>query len=261
MVPAEALTERGVEPWLATSLLDAGRLTGNQLRCLEQGFALYWQRCADLYARAPRSWFPPRQTNLLIASEARGISPYLEPFGGTSSMLYTSDLDTHPEYVAALLVHMERLSLLRSVKATVAYNLSYWFDRDAASRQAFADAARRAERPDAAGFAALASAFDWIDELLHDPLRAPAQEATEPFFSIDGADLYVPKRLQPQLMALADAAEAAVRHAMDSVAPPAGASTVAPKRALDDLCDWLLQKPGPCDRARPARRHALDSGT
>ncbi len=242
VVPAEALTERGVEAWLATSLLDTGRLTGNQLRCLEQGFALYWQRCADLYARAPRSWFPPRQTNLLIASEARGISPYLEPFGGTSSMLYTSDLDTHPEYVAALLVHMERLSLLRSVKATVAYNLSYWFDRDPASRQAFADAAHRAERPDAAGFAALASAFDWVDELLHDPLRAPAQEATEPFFSINGADLYVPKRLQPQLMALADAAEAAVRSAMESVAPTASTAVAAPKRALDDLCDWLLQK-------------------
>ncbi len=241
VVPAEALTERGVEPRFASSLLDSGRLTDNQLRCLERGFALYWQRCTDLYARAPRSWFPPRQTNLLIASEARGIAPYLEPFGGTSSMLYTSDLDTHPEYVAVLLLHMERLSLLRSVKATVAYNLSYWFDRDPASRKAFADAAHRAERPDAAGFAALASAFDWIDELLHDPLRAPAQEATEPFFSIDGADLYVPKRLQPQLMALADAAEAAVRQAMDSIAPLAGASTVAPKRALDDLCDWLAE--------------------
>jgi hypothetical protein len=241
VVPAEALTERGVEAWLATSLLDSSRLTGNQLRCLEQGFAMYWQRCADLYARAPRSWFPPRQTNLLIASEARGISPYLEPFGGTSSMLYTSDLDTHPEYVAALLVHMERLSLLRSVKATVAYNLSYWFDRDPSSRQAFADAARRAERPDAAGFSALAAAFDWIDEFLHDPLRAPAQEATEPFVSINGADLYVPKRLQAQLMTLADAAEAAVRAAMDTAAPATGVPGAAPNRALDDLCDWLAQ--------------------
>ena len=241
VVPAEALTEQGVEAWLASSLLDAGRLTGDQLRCLEQGFALYWQRCADLYARAPRSWFPPRQTNLLIASEARGIAPYLEPFGGTSSMLYTSDLDTHPEYVAALLVHMERLSLLRSVKASVAYNLSYWFDRDAASRQAFADAAHCAKRPDAAGFSALAAAFSWIDELLHDPLRAPALEATEPYFSINGADLYVPKRLQPQLMALADAAEAAVRSAMESVDPPASTPVAAPRRALDELCDWLEQ--------------------
>ena len=241
VVPAEALTEQGVEAWLASLLLDAGRLTSDQLRCLEQGFALYWQRCADLYARAPRSWFPPRQTNLLIASEARGIAPYLEPFGGTSSMLYTSDLDTHPEYVAALLVHMERLSLLRSVKATVAYNLSYWFDRDQVSRLAFADAAQRAQRPDAAGFAALATAFDWIDELLHDPLRAPALEATEPYFSINGADLYVPKRLQPQLMALADAAEAAVRSAMNTVTPAVSTSAAAPNRALDDLCDWLEQ--------------------
>lgn len=241
VVPAEALTERGVDVVLASLLLDAGRLTSDQLRCLEQGFALYWRRCRDLYTRAPRSWFPPRQTNLLIASDAGGITPYLEPFGGTSSMLYTSDLDTHPEYVAALLVHMERLSLLRSVKATVAYNLSYWFDRDQASRQAFADAARRARRPDAAAFVALAATFDWIDELLHDPLKAPSQEATEPFFSVTGADLYVPKRLQAQLMALADAAEAAVRCAMDTAAPSAGIPPAGAGRALDDLCDWLAQ--------------------
>ncbi len=191
-----------------------------------------------LHAAAPGAWFPPRQTNLLVVADADGVLPYLEPFRGTSSMLYVADLDTHPEYVAALLVHMERLSLLRSVTATVAYNLSYWFERDAASRQAFADAARRARRPDAAAFVALAEAFGWIDELLHDPLRVPQQELAEPYIHISGADLYVPKRLQPQLMALGTAAEGAVRAALNSTVP-----TAAPARSgtLDALCDWLVQ--------------------
>lgn len=241
LLPAEALTESGTEPALASLLVRSGRLTAEQLHCLEEGFALYWQRCSDLYARAPRSWFAPRLTNLLIASEERGITPYLEPFGGTSSMLYTSDLDTHPEYVAALLVHLERLSLLRHVPATVAYNLSYWFDRDEHSRRAFAKAARTAQRPDAAGFVALAEALGWVDELLHDPLHPPPAQATEPHVHIDGADLYVPKRLQPQLMALTEAAQTAVLGAMNAAAPAAGPVRASSAPALDALCEWLVQ--------------------
>ncbi len=241
VVPAEALGERGIDPHVSDFLVNARRLTTSQLLCLEQGVTLYWQRCRDLYARAPGSWFPPRQTNLLVVADENGVTPYLEPFGGTSSMLYVADLDTHPEYVAALLVHMERLSLLRSVPATLAYNLSYWFDRDATSRQAFAAAAQTARRPDAPAFIALANAFAWIDELLHDPLKVPSDETTEPFFRIEGADLYVPQRLQPQLMALGSAAESAVREAMQlSGAAPAPAAA-SPSRALDALCDWLLE--------------------
>ena len=100
VVPAELLDEHGLEPEFAELLITEGRLSAAQIDCLERGTALYWQRCRDLFARAPRSWFPPRQTNLLIVSEPRGVLPYMEPFTGTSSLLYASDLDTHPEYVA-----------------------------------------------------------------------------------------------------------------------------------------------------------------
>ena len=65
----------------------------------------------------------------------------MEPFTGTSSLLYASDLDTHPEYVAYALVHVDRLALLGSVRSALVCNLSYWFDRDDASRSAFASAA------------------------------------------------------------------------------------------------------------------------
>lgn len=236
LVPAEALGEHGVAPNFGGWLVQEGRLTLKQLECLSRGFGLYWQRCAALHANAPGSWFPPRQTNLVIAPEARGVLPYLEPFRGTSSLIYKSDLDTDPEYVAVLIIHMERLALLRSPPATMVFNLSYWFERDAASRAAFDDAARRSTRPDAAAFVALANAFSWIDELLHDPLRPPRQELSEPYLHIDGADLYVPKRLQPQLVALGEAVEAAVRRAFEVTAPRLG--TVR-SRALDELCDWL----------------------
>jgi hypothetical protein len=236
LVPAEALDARGLRADMAQALLDAQRASAAQLDCLAHGFRLYWERCADLFARAPGAWFAPRQTNLLVVAEPRGVLPYLEPFTGTSSMLYAADLDTDPEYVAVLLLHMERLALMRSVRASIICNLSYWFDRDAASRRAFADAAARARRPDAAAFVALAKALRWVDELLHDPLRPPRRQPEEPFVNVNDTGLYVPKRLQSKLMNLADAAENAVRPALQPQAP---AVVTGDHPALAALAGWL----------------------
>ena len=239
VVPAEILDEHGLEPEFAELLIAEGRLSAGQIDCLERGTALYWQRCRDLFARAPKSWFPPRQTNLLIISEPRGILPYMEPFTGTSSLLYASDLDTHPEYVAYALVHVDRLALLGSVRSALVCNLSYWFDRDDASRSAFASAAARATRPDARCFTALADTFEWIDQLLHIPLREPQRDISEPYLEIvEGAELYAPKRLQPQITALCEEAESAISDAMQTTAP---AAVPARSRTVDALCDWLQQ--------------------
>ena len=239
VVPAEVLDEHGLEPEFAELLITEGRLSAEQIDCLERGTALYWQRCRDLFTRAPKSWFPPRQTNLLIISEPRGILPYMEPFTGTSSLLYASDLDTHPEYVAYALVHVDRLALLGSVRSALVYNLSYWFDRDDASRSAFASAAARATRPDARCFTALADTFEWIDQLLHIPLREPQRDISEPYLEIvEGAELYAPKRLEPQITALCEEAESAISDAMQTTAP---AAVPARSRTVDALCDWLQQ--------------------
>ncbi len=239
VVPAEMLDEHGLEPEFAELLIAEGRLSAGQIDCLERGTALYWQRCRDLFARAPKSWFPPRQTNLLIVAEPRGILPYMEPFTGTSSLLYASDLDTHPEYVAYALVHVDRLALLGSVRSALVCNLSYWFDRDDASRSAFASAAARATRPDARCFTALADTFEWIDQLLHIPLREPQRDISEPYLEIvEGAELYAPKRLQPQITTLCEEAESAIGDAMQSTAP---AAVPARSRTVDELCDWLQQ--------------------
>jgi hypothetical protein len=240
LVPAEALTRDGLRADLAQALLDERRATAAQLGCLEQGFRLYWDRCAELFARAPGAWFPPRQTNLLLVAEPRGVLPYLEPFAGTSAMLYRADLDTDPEYVAALLVHIERLAMMRSARAAIICNLSYWFDRDAASRRAFADAAAQARRPDAAAFVALAKALRWVDELLHDPLRPPKRAPEEPFLNVNDTGLYVPKRLQSKLMNLGAAADSAVQAALQpATAPQPAATPAAASGALGVLCDWL----------------------
>lgn len=236
VVPAESLDRAGMQADLARCLVDERRLNKAQLQCLEAGFALYWDRSADLHARAPAAWFTPRQTNVLVVAEPRGVLPYLEPFAGTSSLLYLADLDTHPEYVAVLLLHMERLALLRSPRAALLSNLSYWFERDDASRRAFVAAAGHAQRPDAAAFVALAHALEWIDELLHDPLHPPASAPAEPFLGVNDTGLYVPKRRQGELLRLAAAADDAVRDAVQRAAPATARGT---GRALDALADWL----------------------
>jgi hypothetical protein len=127
---------------------------------------------------------------------------------------------------------------VRSVRAAVVCNLSYWFDRDAGSRRAFADGASLARRPDAHCFVALASALDWVDELLHDPLRAPKDEPDEPYIGVSGTGLFVPKRRQADLLALSNAAEAALHAALATSAPALVPPTPRP---VEELADWLLQ--------------------
>jgi hypothetical protein len=236
LVPAEALSASGLDRDFGDLLVEEGRVSEAQSQCLSAGFALYYKRCADLFRRAPLAWFPARATNVLVAAEPRGLLPYVEPFKETSSLLYVSDLDTDPEYVAYLLLHMERLGLMHSVRAAIICNLSYWFDRSADERTAFARAAAKAQRPDAAGFLALAKALRWIDELLHDPLRPPKRQPEEPFIDVNQTGLFIPKRLQSKLVNLCDAAESAAHRAMQPTAPAVAGTC---PRALDELIGWL----------------------
>ncbi len=55
---------------------------------------------------------------------------------------------------------------------------------------------------------------------------------------VEGAELYAPKRLQPQVTALCDAGEDAVSTAMQVTAP---AAVPARSPTVDALCDWLQQ--------------------
>lgn len=236
VVPAEALSVEGVDPDFAMAVTEERRLSAPQIDCLSAGFALYYQRCAGLFQRAPETWFSPRATNLIVAANERGVLPYVEPFKATSSLLYASDLNTDPEYVAYLLLHMERLALVHSMSASLVLNLSYWFDRSEGERRAFARAAAGAKRPDAASFIALGKALRWVDEAFHNPLRPPRRAAQEPYIEVSDTGLYIPKRLESKLRTLCNAAEDAVRQAMR---PPALAIPGSTHHELNEFCDWL----------------------
>jgi hypothetical protein len=82
----------------------------------------------------------------------------------------------------------------------------------------------------------LAKALRWVDETLHNPLRPPQRAMQEPYIEVSGAGLYIPKRLESRLRSLCEAADSAVRKAMQ---PPAPAVVASAHSALDELCDWL----------------------
>ena len=251
LVPAEALGEYGADPAWVEEALAQRRLTPDQLGCLERGFALYWQRATELHARAPASWFPPRQVNVLIVAEPSAVAPYFDPFGGTTSLLYLSDLDTAADYVAWMLLHNERVSLLRSLRAALICNLSAWLGSataDLAARQSFSTAARRAKRPDAAIFLQLADAFDWITDLRHatllpPTLLPPADADTElshdTWLHVEVAELFVPTRHQGRLTKLCDAAERALQVATQVARPARAATSPA---TLERLCNAMRRK-------------------
>lgn len=257
LVPAEAFTAAGLLPEFATALAHAGRATAAQLECLSRGFVRYWQRCQALHEQAPRWWFAPRATNVLVVNEPAAVAPYVVPFAGTSSLLALSDLDTEPEFVAYLFAHNERLPLVGSLRGSHVANLSWWLRTDASARAEFTKGAGAARRPDAPAFVALARALRWIDCAYHDPLRLPGSEGDEhradgasapdaaaapdndePYFGLNGTGLALPRRRQPDLEALCAKADRAQAQAVATQRPLAAAR----QASLDSLCDWLCEQ-------------------
>lgn len=256
LIPAEAVSADGVAAEFGQALVAAQRLSPGQLDRLSLGLARYWRRCAALHARAPQWWFAPRPLNLLVVGEPTEVPPYVVPFAGSSAVLYLSDLgpseaggaeapveplvdphtESHAEFIAYLLCHNERLPLVGTLRGSHIANLSYWLTLDARARAAFAAAAARACRPDAAAFGALVPCFDWIDTAWHDPLRPPEAAPSEPYVGITGTGLFVPKRVQPALLALCGEADRAQADALATHRRPR--PRVRPA-TLNALCDWM----------------------
>lgn len=203
----------------------------------------YFARTSALSARAPDSWMPPRRANLAVITDASRVRPYTPPFSGTSWILYESDLDperSHPEFATFQLVYFERLALLGSVRAALLMSLSYWLDRSDDEAQSFARAASRSTRPDARAFVALARALPWIREVFHSPLREPVSVPAEALLHVEGANLLVPRAMQPELVALIREFDAASREA--DAAFVARRTSAPSDAAIDALCQWLAER-------------------
>ena len=126
-----------------------------------------------LHNKAPETFLGPRLQNLQVVVDDLAVRPYTIPFGGSSWMLYASDVAAGSEFAAHVLLHLERVWQLKDPGAAAVVNLPYWFGRSKEERAAFVREAGEAKRPDAKGFVELGAALAWVDRLFHQELRPP----------------------------------------------------------------------------------------
>lgn len=208
VVPVEHLSERGLDEAMAQAIREERGLSEGFTALLGRAFALYWARAAELYARAPASWFPPRLQNLCIITDPAGTRPYFQPFHGSSWVLYASDFDpevSNLEHACFQLLHAERLSTSRDMAMAVICGLSYWLVRTPEELRELELGCRQSPRPDAAAFVRVCDALPWVRTLWHDPLRLPPLEGAASLLRVKEAGLLVPPERQAALAALVPA--------------------------------------------------------
>lgn len=237
LVPIEHLGRRGMSAEFAALVQARRGWTPARLELFDAAFTLYWER-TRLLAHAG-AWAPPRLRNVAVIADPLSVRPYVQLLNTSTWSLYECDLDpaiSHPELAAYLLVHGDRMAETGEVTMAAVRAAAYWFDRSDEERAAFAAAAARSPRPDAAAFRALAEATAWLGRLRHETLRPPL--VASPHRSIPGTGLLVPRGLEdepPRLVArwtaAAEAALAAYRGRWRGL--EAG--------ALADLCGWLRE--------------------
>ena len=236
LVPIEHLGPDGMSAEFAALLAERRGWSAARVALFDAGFARYWARGAAL-ARRTRTWLPPRRRHVALAAEPYAIRPYVQLLNTSAWLLYEADVDpdrSHPEFLAYLLAHGDRMAASGEVTVAALHVAAWWLERTDAECDAFAAAAARAARPDAAAFQAVAGALPWLRALRHETLRPPA--GSESHRAIPGTGLLVPpvhdaapRALVARWTAVARAAVEAYRAAWRAGDPG----------AVDAVCDWL----------------------
>jgi hypothetical protein len=238
LLPIEHLSERGMSRAMA-ELVAARGWPPERIDLFNTGFSLYWTRSADLAARA-RSWPPPRIRHVAVVSEPLTVRPYAQLLNTSAWTMYQSDLDpsvSDPEYVAYLLVHGDRMAQTGEVSLAALHCAAYWFDRSEREVAAYAAAADRATRPDAAYFRAVAAAIGWLRQLFHQRLRPPPEGAAQR--PIPGTGLSVPATLEAEPQALTDRCATAAQEALAAYHAAWSAARAPATGAIEALRSWL----------------------
>jgi hypothetical protein len=236
LVPIEHLTTEGMSRELAAFLRDRGVWDAARTDLFDQGFCRYWVRSSALAART-RTWVGPRLRHVAIVTEPDAVRPYVQLLNTSAWLLYAGDFDpeiSHPELLAYLLVHGDRLALSGDVATAPLHVGAYWLERGDEECEAFVGAAERATRPDAAILRATAAALPWLRALRHETLRpAPATR----HHAVPGTGLLVPDATvaePPRLVATVTAA------ARETLARYQSAWCADPRPAIVSLCQWLV---------------------
>ena len=236
LIPIEHLGPGGMSADFAALLAARRGWTPARLALFDAGFALYWKRGTDLARRTP-TWLPPRLRHVAVAGEPYAIRPYVQLLNTTAWLLYDADVDperSHPEFLAYLLAHGDRMAASVEVTLAAVHTAGWWLERTDDERDAFATAAARASRPDAAAFRALAEALPWLRALRHETLRPPT--TADRHRAIPGTGLLVPAEHEAAPPALAARWTAVARAAVEAYRTAWRRTDAA---AVDALADWL----------------------
>lgn len=233
LVPIEHLGPEGVSGDFAGALVARG-WSAARVALFDAGFARYWRRATDL-ARRVRGWPAPRLRHVAVVAEPLAVHPYVSLLNTSAWTLYAADLDpatSHPELLAWLLAHGDRLMVLGEVTRAALHDAPWWLERDDAECAAFAAAAARSPRPDGDALRQLAAALPWLRRLGHADLRP----CPGPHRAIPGTAVQVPRELETEPPALVEAWTAAARGAVSAYVARWRAADPDAARAL---LDWL----------------------
>ncbi len=175
-VPIDYLSNTGIDQNFAQYLIDNAVWTAVNIDLFNQAFALYFQRARQLYAQARGFWFPPRIQHICIVTDSDQIRPYFQPFNKNSWLLYQSDFELDSsslEFAVYQFLHLERMWLLQQIDPVLYANFSYFLTLEDTPIQDFIGGCRKTNRPDAAGFLALAEAMPSIRKMYHQQLKKP----------------------------------------------------------------------------------------
>jgi hypothetical protein len=238
LIPVEQLSPTGVAPTFAAQLTAQRGVSAAWLERFDAAWILSQQRLGALVGRAPRHWFPPRRTHVVVATDPLAAHPFHRPLFESASFLYLSDFDpgtSSLELSAFLLIQAERLHLAEQPVAALLASLSYFLTLDDAQAADFAAGAEACTRPDATAYRLLAAALPWVRQLHHAQLRPPTLSL--PLGEIGQSGLLVASGQHPQVEALLSEFGAAAQAAVETHYTAHGQGPDAAHTQA--LLDWL----------------------
>jgi hypothetical protein len=242
LVPIEHLGAMGMSREFAAFAAERAGWSPATVALFDTGFARYWERGASL-ARRTATWPPPRRRHVAVVGRPHDVRPWVQLLNTSAWLVYASDLDpvsSDAEFFAFLLAHGDWMAQTGEVAFAAVRGAAWWLERSDAECAAFAAAAARSTRPDAAAWRSLADALPWLRQLGHETLRPP--QIVSPRRAIPGTGLLVPRALEAEPPRLAER-WTAVAH--DTLASYQAAWRGSEPAAVRDLSGWLAETAPP----------------
>jgi hypothetical protein len=198
LVPIEHLTDTGLTPAFAAFLTSRAGWTAAETALFDAGWTRYWERSAGL-ARRTRTWPPPRRRHVAVVTQPDAVRPYVQLLNTSAWLVYAADVDpatSDPELLAFVLALGDRMARTGEVTTAPVQAAAWWLERSDDECAAFAAAASRSTRPDAAAYLAVADALEWLRRVHHAELHPPA--STLPVRAIPETGLLIPAAIEAE---------------------------------------------------------------